>query len=265
MGAVALIRKALQVSLPDLSVSDASIEAKIIDVVGSYADSEAVNRQASLDTIATALATQKTTTVEYYRRKAVAFQQGDALIYDHVNQGGYYAEIDEEKQIIKQAYIVKNFPYFTLLVNKLGDDGHLTTLTADELASFKTYFEAFQPLGCELGINSLPVAVITDPNITIYVEAGSDATEVAAAINANFLAQEAVLRNYNQVSLSEISDIIQRVPQVKAIGYGTPSATEVNLAGETITVLPVKGLFNFITGAFRFGTEITPDMIKTIQ
>ena len=265
MGAATIIKQALLHVLPTLNPSNASIEAKIIDVVGAYADSEKVERQNTLEVINNALATQKITTIEYYRRKAVAFQLGDDLVYDPVNQGGYYETIDPSKQIIKQAYIADGKPNYTLLVNKIGNDGHLTTLTSDELASFRTYFAAFQPLGMRLNINSFDVAQITDPNIVIYAQAGSDATEVAAQINANFLAHEQVLRKNNLVSLSELSDIIQQQPDVLAIGFDNPTATEVRLDGETYEVKPEKGLFELVNGAFTFATTITPEMIKILR
>ena len=65
MGAVSVIMDALTRVMPELRVSNASIESKIIDVVGSYADSEAVERDNTLKTIQKALASQKVTTVEY--------------------------------------------------------------------------------------------------------------------------------------------------------------------------------------------------------
>lgn len=266
MGAVTTIMNALQVLLPSFAKSNASIEAKIIDVVGTFADTEKIERDNTLAAINAALASQKITTVEYYRRKAVAFQQGDTLVYDPVNQGGYYETINEQNQIVKQAYIIGEYPIFTLLVNKIGGDGHLTTLTADELASFKTYFQAFQPLGLNLNITSLQVAQITDPGIIIYVRAGSDAATVASQINANLIANESVLRTTNKVSLSEIEDIIQKQSDVLAIAFSDQlMATEQQLDGSTVQVKPSQGLFNLTNGAFTFATEITTSMIKTLQ
>ena len=74
MGAITTIMQALQAFLPTFARSDGSIEAKIIDVVGTYADSEAIERRNTLDAINNALANQRITTKEYYRRKAVMFQ-----------------------------------------------------------------------------------------------------------------------------------------------------------------------------------------------
>lgn len=257
---------ALQELLPSFAKSNGSIEAKIIDVVGTFADTEKIERENTLAAINAALASQKITTVEYYRRKAVAFQLGDNLVYDPVNQGGYYEVVNEENQIVKQAYIVGGYPLFTLLVNKIGPDGHLTTLTSDELASFKTYFQAFQPLGLNLNIASLQVANITDPGIKVYVRSGSDASTVASEINANLKANESVLRPTNTVSMSEISDAIQKQSDVLAIGF-SPSlmATEQQLDGSTKQIFPSEGLFKLTNGAFTFGTEITVNMIKTLQ
>lgn len=266
MGAVNTIMSALQTLIPSFAKSNASIEAKIIDVVGTYADTEKIERDNTLEVIGEALATQKVTTIEYYRRKAVAFQLGDTLVYDPINQGGYYETVNTENQIVKQAYIVGSYPIFTLLVNKLGPDGHLTTLTADELASFKTYFQAFQPLGMNLNISSLNVAQISDPGIIIYVRAGSDAASVADQINANLTANEAVLRSNNKVSLTEISDIIQSQSDVLAVSFSSQlSATEEQLSGQEVTVFPTNGLFNLTNGAFTFATQITPGMIKVLQ
>ncbi len=265
MGAATTILNALRNVLPTFAKSDASIEAKIIDAVGAYADAEAIERSNTLDVIRTALASQKVTTVEYYRRKAVAFQLGDTLVYDPINQGGYYSDVDPEKQIIKQAYIVEAYPNYVLLVNKLGNDGRLTTLTADELASFDSYFDAFQPLGLRISVSSLQVAKIYDPNMVVYVRAGSDSTEVAAAINANLRDYEAILRNTNLVTLSEIEDVIQRDSNVLAIGWNNPYATDFNLDGSSSNVYPSKGLFKLTSGAFTFATDITSSMIKVLR
>lgn len=266
MGAVTTILNALRTVLPELSMSDGTIEKKIVDVVGTYADSEAIERANTLNVINQALASQKVTTVEYYRRKAVAFQNGDALSYDPVNQGGYYENIDPTKQIVKQAYITGSWPMFTLLVNKVGNDGHLTTLSESELASFKTYFSAFQPLGLNMNIASLPVAVISDPNLTIYVRKGSDASSIADAINSAFRENEVVLRKNNVVSLSEISDIIQRSSgAIEAVSFGNITASETQLDASTVVISPEKGLFRLTNGAFIFGTDVTAQMIKTLD
>lgn len=161
MGAVTTITNALKAIMPTFGTTNADIESKIIDVVGTLADSEAMERNNTLNVINEALANQKITTVEYYRRKAVAFQYGDSLVYDPINQGGYYDTIDTEKQIIKQAYVVGAYPIWTLLANALGTNGHLRKLTADELSSLQTYFKAFQPMGLELNVTSMDVAKIT--------------------------------------------------------------------------------------------------------
>lgn len=260
-----VIMDALNVLIPNFIKSNAQIEAKIIDATEAFAASEAIERQRTLDQINSALANQKITTIEYYRRKAVAFQKGDMLVYDPINQGGYYDPVDPESQIIKQAYIVGSYPSYTLLVNALDDQGHLRKLDADELASFKTYFEAFQPLGMNININSLSVAQITDPGLSIYVRSGTDAGAAVSAIQANLTAHESVLRTSNAVTLTEIVDVIQQYSQVTAVGFGSIKATEQALDGSTHTVTPVNGVFNLTNGAFTFATPITTSMIKVLQ
>lgn len=265
MGAVNTILAALRVMMPEFAKSDASVEGKIIDIVGTFADTEKLERDNTLEVINTALASQKVTTVEYYRRKAVAFQNNDVLVYDPVNQGGYYAVVDPEKQIIKQAYIVGAYPRYSLLVNAIAPDGHLRILTANELASFRTYFAAFQPIGLNLNIASLEVAKISDPGLTIYIRPGADAASAAAQIQANLTAHESVLRDSNTVSLTEIEDVIQKCPDVRAVGFDNPVATETTLSGATVQVGPENGIFRLTNGAFTFTTPITVDLIKTLQ
>lgn len=265
MGAVNTILAALQIMMPDFAKSDASVEGKIIDVVGTFADTEKLERDNTLEVINTALANQKVTTVEYYRRKAVAFQNNDTLVYDPVNQGGYYAVINPEKQIVKQAYIVGAYPEYSLLVNAVASNGHLRVLTADELASFRTYFAAFQPMGLILNIASLEVAKISDPGLIIYIRPGADAASAAAQIQTNLTAHESVLRDSNTVSLTEIEDVIQKCPDVRAVGFDSPIATETNLSGATVQVSPENGVFRLTNGAFTFTTPITTDLIKTLQ
>lgn len=265
MGAVSVIMNALASVMPELRVSNASIESKIIDVVGSYADSEAAERENTLKTIQKALASQKVTTAEYYRKKAVEFQLGDNLVYDPINQGGYYAAIDEEKRIIKQAFVAGSFPNYTLLVNKIGDNGHLTTLTSNELNAFRTYFSAFQPIGLNLGIGSLSPAVIVDDSLVVYVRGGVDATKVADKINSNFTSAESVLRNTNIVTLTEISDLIQSVDGVVAVSFGNIYAREFGIDGVERTLYPEQGLFQLTAGAYTFGTIVSPNMIRTLQ
>ena len=265
MGAVSEIMNALARVIPELRISNASIESKIIDVVGSYADSEAVERENTLKTIQKALASQKVTTVEYYRRKAVEFQLGDNLVYDSINQGGYYATVDEEKRIIKQAFIVGSFPNYTLLVNKVDRHGHLTILTSSELDAFRTYFSSFQPIGLRIGINSLRPATVVDPSLVVYVRDGVDAAKVADDINSAFTSAESVLRNTNIVALTELSDLIQSVDGVVAVSFGDIKAREVGIDGVGRELYPSQGLFQLTTGAYRFETYVTTSMIKTLQ
>lgn len=264
MGAVTTITNALKAVLPTFGTTNADIESKIIDVVGTLADSEAMERNNTLNVINEALANQKITTVEYYRRKAVAFQYGDSLVYDPINQGGYYATLDTEKQIIKQAYVVGAYPNWTLLANALGTNGHLRKLTADELSSLQTYFKAFQPMGLELNVTSMDVAKIADPGLIIYVQTGTDAQYAADQITANLLSHEATLRETNTVTLTEIVDVIQQYEKVRAVSFSNPVATEVALDGSIRTVKPVDGIFNLTNGAFTFATPITTALIKTL-
>jgi len=262
MSGLDTIMNALMSLRPDFAKSDGSIEAKIIDVVGSYADSEAIERRNTLNVINKALASQKVTTINYYRQKAIEFQMGDDLLYDNVNQGGYYKPIRPENRIVKQASIVGEHPSYNLLVNAIGNDGHLRKLDPAEIASFKTYFQAFQPVGLHLGIYSPDVAKIYDNNIKIYIRKGADATAVIKNVKANLVAYESVLRPFNSVSLTEIEDVIQKEPSVAAVGFNDPYAEETDMYEVTHQRTPINGVFRLFNGAFTFGTEISINNIE---
>lgn len=266
MSAYDTITNALSVLIPDLNVSNGSIENKIIDVVASYADSERAETNNSVRTIQEALNNQKNTQREYYRRKASEYQAGDPLKYDSINQGAYYDPINLENRIINQAYITGEFPLFTLLVNTLGDDGHLRRLDASELAGFTNYFREFQPLGMDILVTSLDPAVVQAPDLVIYVRSGVDTAEAADGITQNLLDHEATFRTSNPVSLTEIEDVIRLYDGVEAVSLGsTIRATEMQLNGQTITTYPTNGIFYLLNGAFTFGTEITVDRLQIYQ
>lgn len=151
MNAIDIIVNALKSALPSLGISAGTIERKMIDVFGSVADTYRRDLSDTKDAINRALAEQRITTRDYYRRRAVEFQIDDELKYDPVTFLPYYERVDDEKRIIKQAYIIGEFPNYTIIVNTVDKGtGMLRALTKHELASFTTYFSAFLPLGLEL-------------------------------------------------------------------------------------------------------------------
>lgn len=271
MGAVDKIKEALRTALPTLAVSNGSIEQKIIDVVGTYADSEAIERENTLTTIRTALAEQKTTGIEYYRRKAVEFQVDtpidEATMLDPVNFSFRYTSVDPTKQIIKQACIVGAFPDYVMRVNKFDEETQrLTALTDDEKEGFDNYFAYFQPLGLNMDVQSYDPAIITDPNLVVYIASGYDGAVVAQEINQAFIDKQQELRRTNKVTVSELAGTIQSVAGVRAVSFSNSlSATDVNLQGSPVTITPEAGIFNLFTNAFVFGTDVTASMIKVLQ
>lgn len=266
MKAIDIILNAMQSVFPTFARSNGSIEAKLIDVVGTYADSEAIERQNSVNVINTALANQRITRREYYRRKSVAYQEGDVLIYDVVNQSAYYEVIDASKQIVKQSYIVGSFPLFTNLVNAIDDvTGHLRKLTTVELDSFAAYFEAFQPIGMDITVQSLDAAKIYDDGMRIYVQAGADLQAVLDEIKTNLLEYETTLRPVNTVTLTEIENVMKLSTTVIAIGWDNPYAKELLLSGAEQDTYPILGIFELVSGVFTFSTELTLNNLKTIQ
>lgn len=266
MAAIDTILTALQSALPSFAQSAGSIEAKIIDVVGTYADTEAIERQNTLNVINDALANQRITRKEYYRRRSVEFQQGDTLSYDSVNQGAFYETLDESKQIVKQSYIVGSFPTFTNLVNAIDDvTGNLRVLDASELASFTSYFEAFQPIGMDINIQSIEAAKIRDDAMKIYVRAGSDLQAALGNIKSNLSNYQTTLRDVNTVTLSEIENVISLDENVVAVGWADPYAFETLLSGATKETRPVLGVFELVSGVFTFDTVLQLSNLETIE
>lgn len=266
MNAIDTIINALKSALPSLSLSTGTIERKMIDVFGSVADTYRRDLSDTKNAISRALAEQRITTRDYYRRRAVEFQIDDELKYDPVTFLPYYEKVDGEKRIIKQAYIIGEFPNYTIIVNTVDKStGMLRALTKQELASFTTYFSAFLPLGLELTAITTPPASITDPDITLYVSTGTDATKVADDVNKALRVYEQTLRKTNTVTRSEIEDVMQSVPGVVAVGWASPTAIETHPDGSETVTSDVKGVFPLETGAFVFGTEITVDKIKTLS
>lgn len=267
MSAIDKIRNALRTALPSLALSAGSIEQKIVEVVGTYADSEALERENTVAVINSALANQKVTSIEYYRRKAVEYQPDDEILFDSVNQGAYYANPDPTRQLVKQACIVGEFPNYVMRVNKFDEaTQHLAPLTQDELDGFDSYFAEFQPLGLNIDIQTKQPAIITDPNLTVYVRAGYDAPAIATNINDAFISKEKELRTTNKVTVSELTDIIQSITGVQAVGFSSSlSASDVDLQGQPIRISPVKGVFNLYTNAFTFGTMIDASMVEVLR
>jgi hypothetical protein len=266
MSALDTILNAMTQVFPTFARSNGSVEAKLIDVVASYADSEAAERQNTLNVISQALTAQKVTRRDYYRRKAVEYQEGDVLSYDSVNQGAFYEVVDETKRLVKQAYIVGEFPLFTLLVNALDTNtNHLRKLTSGELAAFAGYFDAFQPIGMNITVQSLDVAQIYDDNMVIYVRAGSDLQSVLDNVKASLLAHEVTPREFNEVTLTEIESVIRANPNVIAVGWNDPYAEETLLSGDVVETRPVLGVFALTTGVFTFATNLQLSNIKTLQ
>lgn len=264
MGAVSTIMSALSRFVPDFIRSDGQIEAKIIDVVGSYADAEALERENTLNIIFEALADRQPSQASYYRRKAMEFQYGDPVLYEPINQRAYYNPVNPSAQIIKQAYITGEYPNYVLLVNGVNAAGHLRKLTTDELNAFTTYFSEFQPF-TPITVNSTEVAQISDANLVIYVRRGTDAQEAVNQIKLNLTAYESEFRRTNKVSVTEIVDVIQRYAPVTAVSMSSARAVETALDGSQQTVFPEQGVFNLTTGVFTFTTEITTNLIKTLD
>lgn len=93
----------------------------------------------------TALANMRPHRLQWYVEKAKAFQYGDALVED----ADYYAEEDEEAQIISHASAEEKAGKLFVKVAKLVN-GALAPLAAAELTAFTNYMERVKDAGVSI-------------------------------------------------------------------------------------------------------------------
>lgn len=85
-------------------------------------------------------------TIPWYHEKCLAFQYGDALVYDENTKEYSYATLDESKQVIKYAAVRENGNGVEILVSK-DNNGSPACVDENVLSAFKSYLNAVKPAG----------------------------------------------------------------------------------------------------------------------
>ena len=94
-------------------------------------------------------------TVRWYHTQALAFQYGDALVFDEVTQSFRYPNIDPSKQIVRYSAVQDSGNTILMLVS--GDEGGKPSVISNEvLTAFISYMNAVKIAGVFISIRSLP-------------------------------------------------------------------------------------------------------------
>lgn len=184
------------------------------------------------------LASQKPHTLRWYRKQALLFQYGDALMDDVLvyDNAGFSEEIIEQKRIIKQAAATEAGGLVILRVAK-EVAGVLVPLMPAELTAFKSYVAELKDAGIQLEVFSysadklkVELDVYYDPSVLNGIGERLDGTAATPIENAI----GGYLRNleFNGVFVrTRMVDAIQSVTGVFAI---EPTGIEVaRFDGET--------------------------------
>ena len=92
--------------------------------------------------------------VPWYHKMALAFQYGDALVFDEATSQYKYSKADGAKQVVKYAAVRDRGTSVQILV-ATDKDGSPAPLADGVLAAFKEYMERVKIAGVVLGISSL--------------------------------------------------------------------------------------------------------------
>ena len=98
------------------------------------------------------------------------FQYDDPILFNEDTRKYYYAEVDEDKQIIDRVAVVDQSGLSTVKVAKSGP----VALSTDELNAFKSFVRQIQPTGANISLVSLnadeihlPIEVTYDPIVPL--------------------------------------------------------------------------------------------------
>lgn len=187
----------------------------------------------------------------YYIDIALQYQEGDNLIeIDKVLHKLGYAEINPDKQIIKQAAVSLQDNFITINVATTDSSGNLIPLYSSQLSAFKSYFENFTAFGLPVNIKSEEADTITiEPydNLISYDSALSlDAVKQDIANKLDEI-QKNVILGYTYY----INDIVSQLMEIDGIiNVYIPevTVTSPSVSGKKVTnKIPLEsGYFNFV-------------------
>ena len=143
----------------DNTFSTVSIENILIYIVAACAYALEVLFDANKEDVDNRIASSIVPTTRWYYSQALAFQYGDALVYNEASKRFEYAAIDADKQVVKYCAVQDAGNTIRILV--AGDEnGKPAVLNDDILTAFKAYMNCIKIAGVLLTIRSLPADTI---------------------------------------------------------------------------------------------------------
>lgn len=135
--------------------STVSIENILIYIVAACAYTLEVLFDGHREDVDKHIASNIVPTTRWYHSQALAFQYGDALVYNEQAKRFEYVAIDTDKQIIKYCAVQDAGNTIRILVS--GDEGGKPSVLGDDvLKAFKAYMNGIKIAGVLLNIRSLP-------------------------------------------------------------------------------------------------------------
>ncbi len=199
--------------------------------------------------------------VPWYYKMAMAFQYGDALVFDEATQQYGYAETDVSRQVVRYAAVRDRGTSVQILVS--GDsDGSPEPLGNDVMTAFREYMDRVKVAGVVLNILSLPpdnirieAKITIDPLVLL-----SDGSRIADGGKPVVAAVEGYLRNIvygGTFNKTKLVDAVQSVEGVTDIELGGCSYKPDGDTGFTV----IKGN-NYTAGG---GSFIAVDLEETLS
>jgi len=135
------------------SVSKTAIYRLIAYVVAVTAHQVLVFFELFVPEIEAKVAAAPIATKPWFAARALAYQQGDPLVVDNFAIG--YADIDEDKQLIKRVAVSNNNDRFVRMKVAAESGGEGVALSSAQLMAFDSYMKQVMPAGVDLEIISL--------------------------------------------------------------------------------------------------------------
>ena len=242
----------IKASMPELnSGSVAAIINKIAEAVGQAIDNTLTELNNTYTLITNIIVNKNFGHTQYYTDYALMYQEGVDLIIDSVTKKLYYATIDTNKQIIKQAafeeVVTGNSASLVLKVAYTDPDtGLLAKLPTDKKTAFDSYFSNFE-------IPGLPVAKISnDPNILTF--------DALITYDKNF--DLTTIQNNWATALISLRDTFQfngvfyNYYFENYIVTNIPGVLSVYLSNTKIDTVAFNGSTKLSAGYFNYGTPL---------
>lgn len=240
---------AIQSLFQNVNTSASAIWMRLVDALSTIFNIISNEILFSEDNIANTACSLRVTRKDYYLDKALYFQYGDNLvILDNDTKELGYNPINENNRIIKQATVSTSEGGIVLNVATSDSTGNLEPLSAEQLSSFKYYYENFIPLGFTLFIQSKEPDILTFPEgMIVYYSSGNSLTQVKNDITSmkTTIQQNIVLGA--PLFINDLERDFQQVSGVEAAYIPNVVSTNGSLTYEADNgrVILVSGYFNF--------------------